>query len=62
MSDRYELRYGKWGAYFHDRERGGKDGFDMPLETVLAKLNRLEDYTLRLGEANRRRPAGMKEF
>ena len=49
---RYEIRYGKWGAYFHDTERGGSEGFDMPLDHVLEKLNRLEDYTQRLSRAN----------
>lgn len=42
---RYELRTGKFGTYFHDTHY---DGFDMPLDIVLAKLNRLEEYTLRL--------------
>jgi hypothetical protein len=49
---RYEIRYGKWGAYFHDNERGGPNGFDMPLEFVLEKLNRLDEYTQRLAKAN----------
>lgn len=53
---RFELRMGKFGAYFHDRERGGKDGFDLPLDHVLEKLNRLEAYTKRLAEANKDRP------
>lgn len=53
---RYELRTGKWGVYFHDRERGGKDGFDMPLDIVLEKLNRLDAYTERLAKANKGRP------
>lgn len=46
---RYELRNGKWGAYFHDTKN---NGFDMPLDIVLDKLNRLEEYTLRLAKAN----------
>jgi hypothetical protein len=49
---RYELRHGKFGVYFHDTQRGGKDGYDMPIDTVLEKLNRLEDYTQRLAKAN----------
>ncbi len=52
---RYELRQGKFGCYFHDNERGGKDGLDMPLDTVLEKLNRLEEYTKRIGRANKHR-------
>jgi hypothetical protein len=39
---RYELRQGKFGPYFHDTERGGRDGYDMPLADVLDKLNRLK--------------------
>ncbi len=50
MSKRFELRQGKFGPYFHDTERGG--GFDMPLDHVLDKLNRLDDYTKRLAKAN----------
>ena len=37
VPQRYELRVGKFGPYFHDT-RGG--GFDMPLEEVLNTLNR----------------------
>ena len=48
MGERFELRNGKFGPYFHDRDRGGHDGYDMPLEDVLKKLNRLEEYTRRL--------------
>ena len=39
---RYELHYGKWGVYFHDTGRGGPEGVDMPLDTVLEILNGLE--------------------
>jgi hypothetical protein len=39
--DRYELRCGKYGPYFHDT-RGS--GHDMPLQQVLDTLNR---YALR---------------
>jgi hypothetical protein len=49
---RFELRQGKYGMYFHDTQRGGKDGFDIPLDMVLEKLNRLEKYTQRLAKAN----------
>ncbi len=35
VADRYELRHGKWGPYFHDKIRG----YDMPLEIVLNELN-----------------------
>jgi len=52
MSRRYEIRQGKFGSYFHDRERGGKEGFHMPNTIVLDKLNRLDDYTKRLAKAN----------
>lgn len=45
---RFEIRMGKFGAYFHDNERGGKDGFDLPLDLVLEKLNRIEGYKARL--------------
>lgn len=40
VPDRYEVRQGKWGMYFHDREHG----YDMPLAHVLDTLNR---YALR---------------
>lgn len=56
--NRFELRWGKWGAYFHDRERGGSEGCSLTLENVLEKLNRLESYTLRLASANEGRPPG----
>ena len=49
---RFELRHGKFGPYFHDTQRGGKDGYDLPLEAVLEKLNRLDEYTKRLAEIN----------
>lgn len=52
MPDRFEIRIGKFGPFFHDNERGGKGGFDMPLEDVLNKLNRLDEYTKRLAKAN----------
>lgn len=45
---RFELRVGRFGAYFHDRERGGPNGFDLPLDLVLEKLNRIEGYKARL--------------
>ena len=48
---RFELRTGKWGPYFHDTQRGGPEGHDMPLDVVLEKLNRLEAYTKRLAAA-----------
>lgn len=41
VPNRYELRVGKFGPYFHDT-RGS--GFDMPLQEVLSTLNR---YALR---------------
>lgn len=41
VPDRYELRVGKFGPYFHDT-RGS--GYDMPLQEVLNTLNR---YALR---------------
>lgn len=41
VPDRYELRVGKFGPYFHDT-RGS--GCDMPLQEVLNTLNR---YALR---------------
>lgn len=40
VADRFELRQGKWGPYFHDKS----GGFDMPLHEVLITLNR---YALR---------------
>lgn len=52
---RFELRTGKFGQYFHDAQRGGKGGFDMPLDHVLEKLNRLDEYTKRLAKANKGR-------
>lgn len=55
---RFELRHGKYGPYFHDRRRGG--GYDLPLEEVLAKLNRLEGYKERLRKANEKLPESEK--
>lgn len=40
VRDRYELRHGKWGPYFHDL----RGGHDMPLSAV---LNTLNQYALR---------------
>ena len=54
---RFELRQGQFGAYFHDNERGGPTGYDMPLDHVLEKLNRLEEYTQRLAKRNSRATA-----
>lgn len=36
---RYEIRYGKWGAYFFDK----KWSTDMPLQDVLDQLNLHEE-------------------
>ena|SRR3990167_7653725 len=55
MPPRFELRHGKFGSYFHDTRRCGKGGFDMPLDHVLEKLNRLEEYTRRPAGANKGR-------
>ena len=55
---RYELRYGKYGTCFHDTGRGGPEGVDMPLDTVLENLNRLEAYTQRLAKTNAHRKPG----
>lgn len=52
--DRFEIRTGKYGQYFHDTKRGGPEGFSMSLDHVLDKLNRLEAYTERLAAANKR--------
>ena len=54
---RFELRQGKFGMYFHDTERGDKNGYPVPLDEVLEKLNRLEEYTKRLAKANKGRRA-----
>ena len=35
MGERYEIRYGKWGAYFYDN----RTKKDMPLEEVLSVMN-----------------------
>lgn len=51
---RYEIRHGKFGAYFHDTEIA----FDMPLDLVLEALNRKEEYKRRLAKANEGRPIG----
>lgn len=40
VRQRYELRHGKFGPYFHDT----RNGYDMPLDEVLNTLNR---YALR---------------
>lgn len=40
VRQRYELRHGKFGPYFHDT----RSGYDMPLGDVLDTLNR---YALR---------------
>lgn len=53
---RYEIRTGKFGQYFHDTERGGREGFDMPLALVLDKLNEIPDLKARLAKANKGRP------
>ncbi len=49
MSTRYELRNGKYGAYFWDTQGSG---YALPLESVLEKLNRKEDYKARLAKEN----------
>ena len=36
--NRYVIKYGKFGAYFHDTDKKK----DMPLEQVLGMLNHLE--------------------
>lgn len=41
---RYDLRVGKWGAYFFDT----KSNVSMDLDIVLSKLNRLELRTKQL--------------
>lgn len=53
---RYELRTGKFGQYFHDTERGGTGGIDMPLALVLAKLNEIPGLKARLAKANEGHP------
>lgn len=50
---RYEIRTGKYGQYFFDTEGSG---YALPLETVLEKLNRKEEYKQRLAKANAGRP------
>lgn len=52
---RYEIRTGKFGQYFWDNQGGG--GWSVPLEIVLEKLNRLEEYKARLAKANKGRPS-----
>ena len=52
QSTRYELRTGRWGQYFHDTNSGG---FDMPLDIVLMRLNRSDEYARRLAKANKGR-------
>lgn len=49
MSTRYELRAGKYGPYFWDTSGAG---YALPLESVLEKLNRKEDYKARLAKEN----------
>ncbi len=36
-NDRYEIKYGKFGAYFYDKD----ENTDMTLKDVLEKLNAL---------------------
>jgi hypothetical protein len=47
--DRFELRNGKFGPYFHDTKGSG---YDMPLTDVLIHLNQKEEYKQRLIKAN----------
>lgn len=49
---RYELRRGKFGAYFHDTQYGG---MDLPLDDVLDKMNEIDDLKSRLAKANKGR-------
>lgn len=51
---RYEIRQGKFGLYFYDLQAG----YSMPMTVVLDKLNRLEEYKVRLARANDGRPIG----
>ena len=48
MSNRFEVRYGKWGAYFHDTYNNE----DLPLEIVVDLLNQL--YPVPKSETPRR--------
>ncbi len=50
--DRYEIRTGKWGQYFHDTKRK----IDMPLEMVLGRLHEIDPLKQRLAKANKGRP------
>ena len=47
---RYEIRYGKWGAYFYDKELF----WGMPLESVLALLNKDSDIESQFKEVTDR--------
>ena len=49
---RYELRTGKYGQFFYDTQGSG---YALPLESVLEKLNRKEEYKKRLAKANKGR-------
>ncbi len=46
MSNRYEIRTGKWGSYFHDTKRK----IDLSLDLVVGQLNLGDDYHCRLVE------------
>lgn len=50
--DRYEIRTGKWGQYFHDT----KYKRDMPLADVLDRLHEIDPLKTRLAKANKGRP------
>lgn len=53
---RYEIRHGKFGAYFHDNEGGSASS--MTLVSVLQKLNESVELKARLRAANKRRRSG----
>jgi len=50
MSNRYEIRTGRWGSYFRDT----KHAMDLDLQNVLFKLNLGDDYHCRLVEYAKR--------
>ena len=52
MADRYELKNGKFGSFFHD---ASGSGWDLPLNIVLDKLNEIDALKARLAKANEKR-------
>ena len=51
ITHRFELKNGKYGAYFYDHESGDA----VALHTVLGRLNEIDPLKARLWNANKRK-------